>query len=76
MYYELVHWVGITEDQGCFEVDLVMVEPETIEALKTNKPPVFIEIMVEDGEKRIIHTDNINCLREVLGDNPQGEMTL
>lgn len=76
MFYELIYWSGLMTDQGKFDTDLVYIERPTMEVLLSSKPPDFIEITSHDGEKRILNTHHINCLREVLvtNENPQGEV--
>lgn len=63
---ELTYWLGESEEgrseDGHFETIDVLVSQRAIKSLMSNKPPSFIEVIINDGERMVIPTDNINRL--------------
>lgn len=64
--YELTYWKGEDDESGKFVVVPCLLEEESLKVLLSDNPPKFFQFIIDDGEKMIIPTDNINSLKEVF----------
>jgi DNA-binding sugar fermentation-stimulating protein len=60
-HYELRYYTGIENE---WEIINCLISNDMIDQLLFKRPSKFISVVVDDGEIMIIHTDNINKIKE------------
>lgn len=61
----LTYWTGEKSEQGTFKTVRAIVNDSDIKLLKSNKPPKFIEVIIDDGDWMLFPTENINQMIQI-----------
>lgn len=61
----LTYWSGEKSEQGAFKTVRAIVNDSDIKLLKSNKPPKFIEVIIDDGDWMLFPTENINQMIQI-----------
>lgn len=62
----LTCFVGVSQNKEQFAKVTCVISQSTTESLLGDTPPKFIEIIINDGERMILQTDNINNIQQVF----------
>lgn len=59
MYYKMRYYDGYDAELPIFKEVHCFIEPISLQALLSTKPPDFVRMMVEDGDDMIVRTEHI-----------------